>query len=508
MINREENWEQSSASRLRSVLNALSDPVLTTNPDHSIRRVNRSFSAAFGYEPSELIGQKLSRLLPDGGASPSFINTAIYRDDLPALVGAAHEIRLKAKSGRLNLYELKIDPIDDPDLPGHVIVMRDLSLREQSRLLSKERDKLAASEERFRDFAECGADWLWEIDAEYRFTYMSPQVEDATGYTPEWHLGHTREELGLDTENAELMQELYQEVEDQNDFQERIQVRRRKDGGLVWIAFSGKPILDRNGQFAGYRGVSRDVTAAVMRENDLRATNAELENFAYAASHDLQEPLRKIIAFGERLAEELGDDLEAMPAMYLSRMSAASGRMRTLINNLLDFSRAGHPQDPAEPVNLHETMAQVLADQDEAISATGASIEFSSLPTVIGHESQFYQLLGNLLGNALKFRRPDVRVQIVVSTRVTEAWLVIEFSDNGIGFEDSQADRIFELFGRLHGRSKFEGTGLGLAICRKIVEFHKGRLEARGVPGAGATFTVRLPRDMVLSLEYEDERVA
>jgi two-component system sensor kinase FixL len=496
---------EKDANPLAGILDAVSDAVLTTDDQTIIRFANQAVTELLGYKPDELVGQPVTKLFPP---AVSVDQQSCWFLDISDSSRTLRNLILQHRDGGERHVEMVLDPFAGGSGSGLVAVIRDISMRDGSSQVLTERARLADSEIRFRDFAECGADWLWEVDAEYRFTYLSPQVTAATGYSPEWHLGKTREELGLDEENVDLMRDLYQEVDDFHEFQDRIQVRRRKDGGHVWIAFSGKPIEDEHGNFAGYRGVSRDVTAAVQRENHLKSVNAELENFAYAASHDLQEPLRKIMAFGERLAEELGDDLPELPAMYLSRMSAASGRMRTLINNLLEFSRAGRPAEDAAPVDLNVTLAQVLADQDIHIRDSGATVESDSLPTVMGHDSQFYQLLGNLMANALKFRKPDTAPRVAVRTRMTEGWLVVEVSDQGIGFDDTHAERIFELFGRLHGRSKFEGTGLGLAICRKIVEHHDGRIEAHGSLQAGATFTVRFPREIVLSPECKDELVA
>jgi PAS domain S-box-containing protein len=500
----EELKSQDADGQVAAILNAVSDAILTTDHRAIIQYANHAVTSLFGYEQDEIIGQSVKVLLGDDAAGQHDGSLDRFQE----LTGVPRELVVRTKHGEERHIELILDPMPGEGPPRFVALLRDLSTRDESRRLLEERAKLAANEQRFRDFAECGAYWFWEIDADYRFTYLSPQVETATGYSPEWHLGHTREELGLDAENVELMDNLYQEVDEEKEFQDRLQVRRRKDGGHVWVAFSGKPLTDEAGNFAGYRGVSRDVTTAIKRENDLRATNAELENFAYAASHDLQEPLRKIMAFSERLTEELGDDLAPGPAMYLSRISASSSRMSTLINNLLEFSRAGRPRDPAVPVNLATVFEQVRADQELAIHRSNAVVHADTLPIVKGHESQFYQLLANLLANALKFRKPDTPAEVSVSCSLTSLFLVIEFRDKGIGFDDGQADRIFELFGRLHGRSTYEGTGLGLAICRKVVEFHNGRIEGRGVPDEGAVFTIRLPRDLVLSLEYPDERVA
>ena len=241
-------------------------------------------------------------------------------------------------------------------------------------------------------------------------------------------------------------------------------------------------------------------TAALLEQSQqLKTSNEELEKFAYIASHDLQEPLRKIQSFGDRLLKKQRDSLDVEGQDAVDRMLSAAGRMRRLIEDLLAFSRVSTTGKPFEPVNLNETLEEIRSVFELRFQQTGCALTVDPLPTLAGDESQLSQLFQNLVGNALKFAKPDVPSEILVTAIPFEklgfkstGWR-IEVRDNGIGFEDQYADRIFELFQRLHGRNQYEGTGLGLAICKKIVERHGATIAARGELGRGATFVLDWP---------------
>ncbi len=237
---------------------------------------------------------------------------------------------------------------------------------------------------------------------------------------------------------------------------------------------------------------------------DLEARNRELSDFTASASHDLQEPLRKIQAFGDRLSTRYATELEGDGRIYLERMTAAASRMRALIDGLLCYSRVTKQRRHLEPVDLNDIVAEVVGDLETRLEQSGGQIEIGPLPVVRADPTQMSQLFQNLLANALKFREPGRAPRVCVSSRVVlnapgEGGLgphcVIEVSDNGIGFDIVHAERIMQPFRRLHGYDRYEGTGLGLAIVRRIVERHRGSISAQSTPGQGASFTVTLPLD-------------
>ncbi len=261
------------------------------------------------------------------------------------------------------------------------------------------------------------------------------------------------------------------------------------------------PVYDFRGEVVGVQGAYWDVTDRVLAQERLKETaeelkrsNEELERFASVASHDLQEPLRKIQAFGDRLQAKCGDVLSEQGRDYLERMQNAAARMRTLINDLLTFSRVTTRGQPFSPVDLAQVAREVLSDLEVRIGQTGARVDVGDLPTVDADSTQMRQLFQNLIGNALKFqlegKTPHVQIRAV--RRDADAMWEITVQDNGIGFDAKHAERIFGIFQRLHGRGEYEGTGIGLAVCEKIIARHGGAIEARGVPGEGATFVVSL----------------
>lgn len=242
--------------------------------------------------------------------------------------------------------------------------------------------------------------------------------------------------------------------------------------------------------------------ALLQYSEELQRSNRELEEFAFVASHDLQEPLRKIRAFGDRLQQKFSAQLSETGSDYVLRMQSAAERMSVLIDDLLSFSRVTTKQRPFVSVNLNEVMRRVMDDLDYSIEETNAQLHIDPLPTIDADATQIAQVFMNLIANSLKFHPRNVRPIIAVTCEMNVAsptvddartWCCLHFSDQGIGFEAQYAERIFSLFQRLHGRDEYSGTGIGLALCRKIIERHGGAIAARSELGEGAIFTIHLP---------------
>ncbi len=285
-------------------------------------------------------------------------------------------------------------------------------------------------------------------------------------------------------------------------------------GRKYWLLTSKLPLRDQDGKVVGLIGIGRNITLQKQAEEALRASeeklrqsaaqlersNRELQDFAYVASHDLQEPLRKVVVFGERLKEKNAGKFEPESLDYLDRMQKATGRMQTLINDLLGFSRVTTKAQPFTPINLAEVAAGVVEDLEGRIELVKGRVELGALPVIEAEPLQMRQLLQNLIGNALKFRRPEappvvkVEAQIIPDPDTPEKKLCrLTVSDNCIGFEEKYVDRIFNVFQRLHTRNEYEGTGMGLAIVKKIALYHGGDITAKSKPGEGSTFILTVP---------------
>jgi signal transduction histidine kinase len=272
-------------------------------------------------------------------------------------------------------------------------------------------------------------------------------------------------------------------------------------------------LTDERGNPEKIIGATRDITRIREYEESLKKkiaeldrSNKELEEFAYIASHDLQEPLRKITAFSERLKEKAAIELSSDSMVYLDRMLVGAANMRLLIDNLLEFSRTSRHSHPFNRINLADIVKEVETDLELKIEETNAVITSNNLPVIEAIPSQIRQLFTNLLVNSLKFRQEDVPIKIDIhSERLSaedkelyhleraEEYFKIEVTDNGIGFEQEYANRIFQIFQRLHGKSEYPGSGIGLAICKKIADNHHGKIFAVSEINEGATFTIILP---------------
>ena len=348
-------------------------------------------------------------------------------------------------------------------------------------------------------------------DVTGRFTFANERFCQALRRPLSEILGKTDADL-FPAALAEKYQRDDRQVMEKRAIFETVEEHQLPDGKRISVQVVKTPLLNGQQEVTGVQGIFWDITERRRLERlaednmkELARSNEELAQFAYVASHDLQEPLRKIQAFGDRLAAKCAISLGAEGQDYLRRMQDAARRMSSLIDDLLSYSRVATTAKPFKRVNLNEVAHEVVEDLETSIQRTGGHVEVSSLPVIDADPLHMRQLLQNLIGNALKFHKPDVPPVVRVfghqhasspgtkNGETNGGVCEILVQDQGIGFDEKYLDRIFTVFQRLHGCGEYEGSGVGLAICRKIARRHGGDITAQSTPGEGTTFIVTLP---------------
>ena len=353
-------------------------------------------------------------------------------------------------------------------------------------------EELQSLQRRYELILNSAGEGICGLDMEGKATFVNPTVAKLTGWPVDELIGKDEHEIFVS--NGDQTDSLSPDE----------RVLYRKDGTRFPVEFVRTPI-NENGRVVGSVIMFKDITerkqvqdSLARKAAELARSNAELEQFAFVASHDLQEPLRKIQAFGDRLKVKCQPIQAPDIQDYLDRMQGAAARMRNLINDLLTFSRVIRSSEPFVAVDLGAITKEVLGDLEVRIEKSGAKVEIEELPKIDGDPMQMRQLMLNLLSNALKFQPPGAIPLIKISaTTLTplsrEPQCELRVQDNGIGFDEKYMDKIFAVFQRLHGRTEYEGTGVGLAVCRRIVDRHHGTITATSQSGKGATFIVTLP---------------
>ena len=362
---------------------------------------------------------------------------------------------------------------------------------------------------RYEQVLNSAGEGIYGLDATGNTTFINPAAAKLTGRSVEEMVGKPESEVfqrqALDGASPVELNGGGNSVLTELMF-------RRKDGTSFPVEYNRTPIVE-NDRLVGAVIIFRDITERKRAEEsisrkaaELARSNAELEQFAYVASHDLQEPLRKIQAFGGRLKAKM-EGVEIQDGRdYLERMQNAAARMQNLISDLLTFSRVLSSSQPFVQVDLGNIVREVLSDLEVAIEQSKAKIEFDGLPAIEGDPTQLGQLMQNLISNSIKFQpvgqAPVIKIEAQVLPRPfscvknptpDDQICELTVKDNGIGFDEQYLDKVFAVFQRLHGRSEYEGTGVGLAVCRRIVDRHGGTITAKSKTGEGATFIIALP---------------
>jgi PAS domain S-box-containing protein len=372
---------------------------------------------------------------------------------------------------------------------GFLEVNRDISARKRAQ------ESLQDSERRFRAVAETAVEGIISLDDRGLVRYWNPGAARLFARTPEEVVGQP-----IDLVLPERARVLPAQLDGGRPVGETFEtVGRRRDGSEFPVEVSVSAWANTQGA-RFITGIARDITDRKNAERALEAkaaelsrSNLELEQFAYVASHDLQEPLRMVSNYTQLLGRRYKDHLDADANEFIAFAVDGAKRMQDLIRDLLEYARVGTRGKEFKPVPVERIVSDALVNLAGAIEDAHAEVTTGPLPTVSGDASQLTQVFQNLIGNAVKFRRPDVRPAVRISAAREERAWTIAVSDNGIGIEPKYFDRIFQMFQRLHGRDEYAGTGIGLALCKKIIERHGGRIRVASTYGAGATLSITIP---------------
>ena len=496
--------------------------------DGTILRANRAELDMLGYSSEEYVGRPISSFHMDRQTIDAIyarLKSGDRVDNCPA--------RLRCKDGSHRDVLISSTVLWEEGRFRHTrSFTRDVTEHKRAE------QKLRASEARYRTLTEAIPQLVWNATPDGRASYFNTRWRDYTGLSAEDSQGWGWLEVIHPAQADEFRRRWRLAVaQEAPEFSAEFQLRRGSDGSYRWMLANAISLRDSAGAIDEWVGSMADIddqkrqaenlermvherTTALLEEveerkrveqqlravgTELSRSNRELEQFAYVASHDLQEPLRKIQAFGDRLRTRFSESLPEAGKEYVERMHVSASRMRRLIDDLLTFSRVTTLARPFAKVNLEKLVNEVVSDLDETIDQTGARVECRNLPTIDADPSQMRQLFQNMLTNAIKFHRPNCPPAIIVEAELTESQFPhtngrtipacrVSVRDNGIGFNEKYLDRIFQVFQRLHGRDEYEGTGVGLAICRKITERHGGLITAQSKTGEGSTFIITLPR--------------
>lgn len=498
---RKQMEEELSAERerIKGILEIAKDAIISVGEDQRIQMFNRGAENIFEYAASDIVGKPIDLLLPPA-------SRAVHRQHIQDFgksqvvsreMGDRQEVYGRRRDGSDFPAEASISKLNFREETIFTVILRDITQRKQAELILQDK------EEFLRSIYEGVEQSIFVIDVtedgEFRYVDLNPAHAKLTGISSE----QLRDKAPADIFPPDLAAAVIQRYQSCVDagthitYEECLPFR----GEETWWITRLSPLRDKRQRIYRLIGTSINITDRKRMEQDLRAfthrleqSNRELQDFAFVASHDLQEPLRKIQAFGDRLKAKYAEALSAEGQDYLNRMQNAAHRMQVLINDLLSFSRVTTRAQPFTAIDLNEILQAVLSDMEIHIQQVNAQVNVGDLPTLEADPMQIRQLMQNLISNALKFHQPDHPPVIHIhSQAISDTHCQITVADEGIGFEQKYGDRIFTIFQRLHGRSEYPGTGIGLAICRKIVERHNGTITVTSQPGEGATFIITLP---------------
>jgi len=476
-----------SREKISAVLNSVVNAVITINGHGIIESVNPAAESMFGYKASDMVGQNVSMLMP----SPHRDNHDAYLHNYfetgeNRIIGIGRELSAMDAGGNEFPIYLSVSEVALSEgrlFTGVIVDQRDQKVMEAT---------LRTSEQLAR-IMESTQDLFISLDHNFVITYANRRTETVFQLTREAIVNHhVRLDEAIPDLGDAIAEALRRCDETREEMDLEVQLQTSGTWFHVWLYPTGNGVLL---QILDITDIKEAEQNLLQYTNKLERANRELSEFAYVASHDLQEPLRKIQAFTDRLNKRLTDEQDEKTIDYLQRINAAAKRMSKLIEDLLLLSRLDSQARPYEEIDLARVAGEVLSDLESTIDLHDGRVEVKMQGSIFADPSQIRALLQNLIGNALKFHVPGQQPVVKVSGAPddTQNRYVILVEDNGIGIVEEHRQRIFAPFARLHSRDVFEGTGIGLAVCKKVVDRHGGSINVEGSKLGGCRFVVNLP---------------
>ena len=466
---------------LSAIVESSDDAIISKDLNGVITSWNKSAERLFGYTADEAIGHTVAALLipEDRQEEEPDILARLRRGER---VDHFETVR-RRKDGSLIDISLTISPVKDQH--GHIIgaskIARDISERKryEQRLVEQAR------------LLNVTGDAIFLRDARDHILEWNRAAEEMYGFTGEEALGRVCHDL-LRTEFPEPLPAILEKVSRDGQWSGELSHRCRNGSCIItlsrWVADR-----DEQGHVTRILESNNDITERVRVQEEVRRANQDLEQFAFTASHDLQEPLRSIKIYSQLLAREFGGSLHPEAQKYMEYLRWGATRMETLVRDLLAYTRAGSFEEPAAPVDANEALQAALLALSGAVTDSHARVTSDALPSVQVHATHLQQLFQNLVGNSIKYRSPERIPEVHIAAQRQNGYWVFAVSDNGIGIDPEYKENIFGLFKRLHTSDEYSGTGIGLAICQRIVDRYHGRIWVESEPGKGSTFRFTLP---------------
>jgi PAS domain S-box-containing protein len=482
--------------RYRGLLEAAPDAMVVVNASGEIVLLNVQAERQFGYRRDELVGQKVRNIIPEGFAERLIADdTRTAAEALAQQIGTGLELIGLRKDGSEFPIEIMLSPLESSEGILVTAAIRDITERKRVE------DTLRQNEERFRLIVSNVKDYAnIMLDTEGLIVSWNQGAERIKGYRAEEIIGqHFSRFYGAeDLRNGVPALELKQATETGRFEGEGWRVR--KDGSRFLANIVITTLRDEKGRLRGFGKITRDITERRQAEEalmktmaELKRSNEELGQFAYVASHDLQEPLRMVASYTQLLGQRYKGRLDSDADEFIGYAVDGCKRMQRLIQDLLSYSRAGTNLGTLRKVSVERTLEEAITNLQVTIKESGAVVTHDSLPAIVTDDSQVVQLFQNLIGNAIKYHSAEApRVHVSATNNAGHEW-IFSVRDNGLGIEPQYFEKIFMLFQRLHGQKEFEGTGIGLAMCRKIADRLGGRIWVESQPNLGSTFFFALP---------------